>query len=203
MSAMVTEPGPRFACDAMLGGLTRWLRAAGYDASWRESISDPELVRLARAQGRTVLSSDGDVFDFALVRDGAVPALFVPRGLTVQAQLAHVLRGLGLPLREPRCMACGGELLELTKEEAAGRVPPRSLAFHDRFWVCPLPAGLLARLTLGADRPAATRGSLLNGRPSMPSWLGSLMARLRGEYEALSVAEVAVAISHPPGDVRG
>jgi uncharacterized protein with PIN domain len=120
----------------MLGGLARWLRAAGYDASWHEGIADPELVCLARSEGRTVLSSDGDVFEFALVRDGVVPALFVPRGLAVQAQLAHVLRGLGLPLREPRCMACGGELAELTSEEASARVPPRSLAFHDRFWAC-------------------------------------------------------------------
>jgi uncharacterized protein with PIN domain len=99
-------PGPRFACDAMLGGLARWLRAAGYDASWHDGIADPELVRLARSEGRTVLSSDGDVFEFALVRDGVVPALFVPRGLAVRAQLARVLRGLALPLREPRCMAC-------------------------------------------------------------------------------------------------
>lgn len=133
---MAPDPGPRFACDAMLGGLARWLRAAGYDASWHDGITDPELVRLGRDEGRTVLSSDGDIFAFTLVRDGVVPALFVPRGLTVQAQLAHVLRGLGLPLREPRCMVCGGELLELTREEAAGRVPPRSLAFHDRFWEC-------------------------------------------------------------------
>jgi uncharacterized protein with PIN domain len=120
----------------MLGGLARWLRAAGYDASWHDGIPDPELVRLARDEGRTALSSDGDVFEFALVRDGLVPALFVPRGLTVQSQLAHVLRELGLPLREPRCMACGGELAELTRQEAAGRVPPRSLAHHSRFWGC-------------------------------------------------------------------
>jgi uncharacterized protein with PIN domain len=120
----------------MLGGLARWLRAAGYDASWHGGIADPDLVRLARAEGRTVLSSDGDVFAFALVRDGLVPSLFVPRGLTVQAQLAHVLRELGLALREPRCMACGGELAEVTREEAAGRVPPRSLAYHSRFWAC-------------------------------------------------------------------
>jgi uncharacterized protein len=127
---------PRFACDAMLGGLARWLRAAGYDASWHDGIDDGDLVRLARAEGRIVLSSDGDVFAFALVRDVHMPALFVPRGLAVEGQLAHVLREMGLPLREPRCMACGGELTELTKEEAAGRVPPRSLAFHDRFWAC-------------------------------------------------------------------
>jgi uncharacterized protein with PIN domain len=133
---MPETPHPRFACDAMLGGLARWLRAAGHDASWHDGIDDADLVRLARAEGRTVLSSDGDVFEFAQVRDGVVPALFVPRSQTIQDQLAHVLRGLRLPLREPRCMACGGELAELAKEAAAGRVPPRSLAFHDRFWGC-------------------------------------------------------------------
>ena len=36
------DPGPEpwFACDAMLGGLARWLRAAGYDASWEHGIDD-------------------------------------------------------------------------------------------------------------------------------------------------------------------
>jgi uncharacterized protein len=133
---MSSRPAPQLACDAMLGGLARWLRAAGYDTSWHPGIADPDLVRLARAEGRAVLSSDGDVFEFALVRDGLVPAVFVPRGLTVQAQLAHVLGELRLPLREPRCMACGGELTELTRQEAASRVPPRSLARHGRFWGC-------------------------------------------------------------------
>jgi len=127
---------PLFACDAMLGGLARWLRAAGYDASWHPGIDDGELVRLCRAEGRVVLSSDDDIFGYALVRDGAARALFVPRGLSVQAQLEHVLGELALPLREPRCMACGGELVEMSAEEAAGSVPPRSLARHDRFWRC-------------------------------------------------------------------
>ena len=95
---MPEAPPPRFACDAMLGGLARWLRAAGYDASWHDGIDDSDLVRLGRNEGRTVLSSDDDVFAFALVRDGIVPALLVPRGLTVQAQTAHVLRAMGLPL---------------------------------------------------------------------------------------------------------
>src|SRR5947209_12191262 len=92
------EPAPRFACDAMLGGLARWLRAAGYDASWHDGIDDGELVRLARAEGRTVLSSDDDIFGYALVRDGVVSALFVPRGQPIQDQLAHVLQRLGLSL---------------------------------------------------------------------------------------------------------
>jgi uncharacterized protein with PIN domain len=33
-------------------------------------------------------------------------------------------------------MACGGALAELDREAAAGRVPPLSLARHERFWAC-------------------------------------------------------------------
>jgi uncharacterized protein with PIN domain len=127
---------PRFACDAMLGGLARWLRAAGYDASWHDGIADPDLVRLGHNEGRTLLSSDTDVFQFALVRDGVVPAVFVPRHLSPPGQLAHVLDQLRLPLRQPRCMACGGDLAELPRERAEGRAPPGALARHDRFWEC-------------------------------------------------------------------
>jgi hypothetical protein len=38
-----------FACDAMLGGMARWLRAARYEASWHPGIDDPDLVQLARS----------------------------------------------------------------------------------------------------------------------------------------------------------
>ena len=49
---------PRFACDAMLGGLARWLRAAGHDASWHDGIADPDLVRLASNPREEVRSTD-------------------------------------------------------------------------------------------------------------------------------------------------
>ena len=102
---MDTKPEPRFACDAMLGGLARWLRAAGYDASWQEGIDDWDLVRLARREGRVLLSSDTGIFRIGIVRDGEVPALFVPRGRPVQEQLAFVLQKFKLRLRPQRCMA--------------------------------------------------------------------------------------------------
>ena len=134
---MVADRGrPLLACDSMLGGLARWLRAAGHDASWHEGIDDGELVRLCRDQGRTVLSSDDDIFGFALVRDGVVPSLFVPRGRPVHEQLAFVLRELKLPRLEPRCMACGGELAEVPRDEARERVPPRSFAWVEQFFAC-------------------------------------------------------------------
>src|SRR5690349_4578232 len=114
---MENSPQLSFACDAMLGGLARWLRAAGYDAFWQNGIDDRELIRLARETGRMLLSADTRLFEFAIIRDGVQPALFVPLRLSPVEQLGFVLSKLGLALREPRCMLCGGELVEMPKEQ--------------------------------------------------------------------------------------
>jgi uncharacterized protein with PIN domain len=122
----------------MLGGLARWLRAAGYDASWHAGIADPDLVQLARREGRVLLTSDTGIGQYALIRDGLLPSLWIPHGLSIREQLAHVLGRLALPLGRPRCMACDGELAEVAKEQVRGRVPPRSFAWCERFWECGL-----------------------------------------------------------------
>src|SRR5207245_5340490 len=118
-----------FACDAMLGGLARWLRAAGYDASWKADVDDWELIRLALREQRTLLTSDTGILRIGIVRDGEVSALFIPHGLGKQEQLAFVLRSIHLPLREPRCMACGGVLAGVPREQIRERVPPRTFAW--------------------------------------------------------------------------
>lgn len=127
---------PRFFCDAMLGGLARWLRAAGYDASFEHGIDDGDLVRRAEREGRVVLSSDGGIFLRNVVKHGRVAALFVPRATPPEEQLAVVLARFALPLRDARCMACSGELCEVAKHEVAGEAPPRSFAAFERFWRC-------------------------------------------------------------------
>lgn len=126
----------QFACDAMLSGLARWLRAAGYDASCQGGIADHDLIRLSRDEGRTLLSCDTQIFQFAVIRDGVQPALFVPLHLSPREQLAFVLGKLRLTLQEPRCMACGGELVEVPKEQVGDRVPPRTFSWLERFWEC-------------------------------------------------------------------
>lgn len=120
----------------MLGGLARWLRAAGYDAGWYADVADWDLVRLARRERRLLLSADTGIFRLGVVRDGDVPALHVPAGLTTPEQLAFVFARLGLRRYEPRCMACGGGLGEIPREQARSRVPPRSFAWAEHFHQC-------------------------------------------------------------------
>jgi uncharacterized protein with PIN domain len=166
---MPLQSRPSFACDAMLGGLARWLRAAGYDASWHEGIEDGDLVRLSRHEGRTLLSCDTKIFDFAVIRDGLQPALLVPLHFCPRQQLRFVLDQLNLPLLEPRCMACGGELAEIAKDQVVGRVPTRTFAWLDRFWECSCCRKVLWRGThwakIDAALAAAVSSSELSGNP--------------------------------------
>jgi uncharacterized protein with PIN domain len=135
----MTSPNqpPRFACDAMLGGLARWLRAAGFDASWHPDIADWDLIRLARSEGRVLLSCDTGIFRIGIVRDGEMPALLIPQDLfTKEKQLAFVLGRMLLEPQRPRCMACGGELAAVPKEQVRHRAPARTFAEVERFYEC-------------------------------------------------------------------
>ncbi len=85
------ETAPTFACDAMLGGLAKWLPAAGFDASAHPDIDDWDLIRHAQRVGSVLLSSYTGIFRIGIIRDGDLPSLFIPHGLTVQQQLAFVL----------------------------------------------------------------------------------------------------------------
>jgi uncharacterized protein with PIN domain len=66
----------------MLGGLARWLCAAGYDAEFDPRVDDGDLVSRAAASGQVALSSDGGIFDRTVVRTGVVHALYVPGAWT-------------------------------------------------------------------------------------------------------------------------
>ncbi len=120
----------------MLGGLSRWLRAAGYDSYYEYGIDDGKLVRKAQQEGCFLLSSDGPIFERNIIKDGTIKALFIPRQSSKLEQLKYVVKQLKLPLRPPRCMACGGKLLEIPKHSVIDEVPPLAFKSCEQFWRC-------------------------------------------------------------------
>ena len=127
----------KFFCDAMLGGLARWLRATGYDAAFQYGIDDADLIARAAADGRMILSSDRPLFDRNVIRNGEIAALYVPQQLSKLEQLRFVMRELALAVcSQSRCMACGGELLPIPKHEVMGEAPPLAYKHCEKFWRC-------------------------------------------------------------------
>jgi uncharacterized protein with PIN domain len=132
----VSPPPVLFCCDAGLGGLARWLRAAGYDARWQADIADDQLVRESHALGATILTTDSLLMERRLLRDGFVPGYWLPPTMGIAEQLALVFREFGLTPGEPRCMSCGGELLQVKKEALRERIPPKTYRWLDEYFVC-------------------------------------------------------------------
>jgi len=128
----VSADAPRFVADAMLGKLARWLRILGYDTLYDSRAEDNELVRLARAESRILLTRDRD-----LARRRGVRCLFIDKE-DVEAQLAQVVRELELSTTNAfsRCIVCNGSLEPADKEAIRDQVPPFVYSSQERFARC-------------------------------------------------------------------
>ena len=119
----------------MLGKLARWLRAMGYDTLYFKIADDRYLLRLARAEARTLLTRDGRLARLA------GPAGLLIRATGVESQLGEVLERLALlPSGEgllSRCLECNALLEDRPKESIRGLVPEYVFGTQDRFVGCP------------------------------------------------------------------
>lgn len=127
---------PRFWCDAGLGGLARWLRAAGYEADWMPGLPDDQVLEEARRRHAVLLTTDSGLLERKVVRDGLIPTLWLAPALRAPEQLAVVRRELALPVRPSRCMKCGGPLRRVAKETEQARIPPRTYRWLEDYFAC-------------------------------------------------------------------
>jgi uncharacterized protein with PIN domain len=124
----------RFAADAMLGKLARWLRLLGFDCAYDPEITDEEIVRLAVLDGRPILTRDR-----SLPEEWWIPDIYVVREKEVKKQLVEVIQHFDLAscIRMfTRCNECNRVLYRATRSDVSGRVPPRILGLHDAFSEC-------------------------------------------------------------------
>jgi len=124
----------RFAADAMLGRLARWLRTLGYDTVYEPDMTDADLVQLAIAEHRLILTRDR-----ALPEEWRVEDVMLIEANAPLDQLAEVVAAFDLERNArlfTRCTLCNRPLVEVAKKDVAERVPPRVLAEHDAFWEC-------------------------------------------------------------------
>lgn len=123
----------RLIADAMLGTLAQWLRTLGYDTLYDPSLDDDALVRIARSEGRVLLTRDT-----ALLRRRNLQTLYIT-SQRWEEQVRQVLRDLPLPPPAPltRCLECNTPLEDMLRSEAWGLVPPYVFARHERFRFCP------------------------------------------------------------------
>jgi len=102
--------GYSFIADVMLGRLTRWLRLLGFDTLYYHDISDAQIIRIAKEQGRFILTRDSH-----LVKIKGIRGYLLIKANDSFQQLLEVIQSLGLKefYLLSRCVSCNGKLSRL------------------------------------------------------------------------------------------
>jgi uncharacterized protein with PIN domain len=124
----------RFVADAHLGGLAHLLRLMGFDTLYRNSFDDDEIVTLAVAESRIILTRDLELLKRRQVTHGCYVHTLKParqiREIFSRLDLAGSAKPFSL------CLACNAPLKPVPREAAAGRVPPGVWQRQERFSGC-------------------------------------------------------------------
>ncbi len=130
---------PAFIVDRNVGKLARWLRLMGYDAVLFSDEEDNIMIAAALAENRIILTRDTSIPRRRLATSGRLRVfLFVSD--EPQEQLRRLVAGLCLdPLLAPfsRCLEDNRLLVERSREEVAGRVPPYVFKTQQQYRECP------------------------------------------------------------------
>lgn len=111
----------RFAADAMLGRLARWLRVLGYDTWYDIGVADPVLVQVAADEDRLLLTRDRH-----LLAELRPPRAHEVRQDDPLDQLHDLVLALQLAPPEAlftRCLLDNTALVTMTRDEALPLLP--------------------------------------------------------------------------------
>ncbi|MFH1486849.1 MAG: Mut7-C RNAse domain-containing protein [Chloroflexota bacterium] len=130
---------PRFIADVNVGKLAKWLRIAGYDVLLLKDASDTNLVNVALRQKRILLTRDRAILNRRVVANGSLNVVLVESESPAE-QLRQVMTTLDPTTQPPtlsRCIRCNESLVEKSREEIAGLVPPFVLRTQECYMQCP------------------------------------------------------------------
>jgi uncharacterized protein with PIN domain len=117
----------KFIADAMLGKLAKWLRIYGCDVLYYPDMEDRQIIQIARAEERTVLTRDTRM----LQCKGVGAAVFI-RSEDISEQLLQ-MKGI-LDIRDPdlaeRCALCNGRLHAVADKEELRELVPDYVYHH-------------------------------------------------------------------------
>lgn len=127
---------PRFTADAMLARLARWLRVLGWDTRLDPELGDAEIVRIAVAERRLLLTRDRE-----LLRELRPPHALEIRHDEPMVQLIQVIEELQLTAPVElftRCTVCNTVLSPpLGPRDRARLLPPDVQALPGPARQCP------------------------------------------------------------------
>ena len=110
----------------------------GFDTLYETDYADPQIVEIALADGRTILTRDRGLLQRRPVASGQVPGYLV-QSEQVDERVREVLTHFGLmsditPFQ--RCLACNGLIEPVAKAAVVDQLEPLTAAHYDEFYRC-------------------------------------------------------------------
>lgn len=127
---------PAFVADCHLGKLAKYLRLMGYDTLYFTHIDDNDLISLASAQNRIILTRDREL---AERRSNA--RLYFFDTIDTKQQLQELIHAFHLEKYHApfsRCIVCNTPLQIVEKENIADRLPEKVKEHFSYFEYCPV-----------------------------------------------------------------
>lgn len=124
----------RFILDVHLGKLARLLRWLGFDTLYRNDYDDAEIVRIAIAEQRIILTRDLGILKYSGVTRG-----YWLRSTDPEAQIREILARFDLfsqlnPFS--RCSVCNGLVAPVSKDAIRSLLLPNTARYFDGFFQC-------------------------------------------------------------------
>ena len=129
----------KFIVDNNVGKLAKWLRIMGYDTLFFNGTNDADLVAMALAEGRVILTRDTQIMRRRVVTSGQLKAILINSDEPEQ-QMCQVIDTLNLDCQlRPfaLCLECNQPLLEKSKQQVKDLVPPYVFQTQSQFMECP------------------------------------------------------------------
>lgn len=124
----------KFILDVHLGKLARYLRMLGFDCLYRNDYDDPEIIRLSRAEGRTILTHDSGILKVGAVTHGYWIRSQYPKEQTREVLRRFDLRSMVKPFT--LCTECNGKIEPVAKEEVFGQLEELTRKHYHEFHRC-------------------------------------------------------------------
>lgn len=140
---MPDDNGPdrrlRFIVDHNVAKLAHWLRMMGYDTVVFDQADDWQMVRIALAENRIIITKDTGVMKRRVITSGKLRALLVTSD-DPDEQIKTVVDTFGLDdsLAFSLCIECNVPLVAVEEKKVKERVPPYVFKTQRQFVECPV-----------------------------------------------------------------
>ena len=127
----------KFIVDSMFGKLARFLRLFGYDALYSNDFDDDDILKIAKAENRILLTKDKLLTQRA--KNDGIEALYINKK-NIADRIVFITQKYDLSLKilpNSRCPLCNSNIEKVNdKEEIKGEVFESTYKNFDEFWKC-------------------------------------------------------------------